>query len=231
MHRPEIPSDVKRQLRQEAGFGCCFCGFPFCDYHHINPWARKNAHDPDDLMLVCPNHHRACRAAIPEEEQREAKRNPTNIQSGLVNGKLYLGKRDLIIDLGSTIIRDTPSIFSDVESKTDYMGLKIDETGILNLSMILVDKNGTHLGVIRDNEWTVLVDDAWDLEATEQLVTCRLGRGDIAIRIDARKSPVQITGCWNFNGSLIDVARSQIKLGSNSFSGGSITSCGSAFGI
>lgn len=182
-------------------------------------------------MLVCPNHHRACRAAISEEEQREAKQNPTNIQSGLVNGKLYLGKQDLIIDIGSTIIRDTPTIFSDVKSKMDYMGLKIDETGILNLSMILVDKNGTQLGIIRDNEWAVLVEDAWDLEATEQLVTCRLGRGDIAIRIDARKSPVQITGCWNFNGSLINVARSQIKLGSNSFSGGSIKGGGSAFGI
>jgi hypothetical protein len=32
----EIPSEIKRQLRQEAGFGCCICGIPIIEYHHIN---------------------------------------------------------------------------------------------------------------------------------------------------------------------------------------------------
>ena len=34
-NRSAIPEIVKRQVRQEAGFGCCKCGNPIFEYHHI----------------------------------------------------------------------------------------------------------------------------------------------------------------------------------------------------
>jgi 5-methylcytosine-specific restriction endonuclease McrA len=53
----EPPAHVKRQLRQEAGFGCCVCGYPFYEYHHIREFALDSHHDPKDMMVLCPNHH------------------------------------------------------------------------------------------------------------------------------------------------------------------------------
>ena len=35
---------------------CILCGFPLVDEHHI--WGRAAGEGPDNLTLVCPNHHR-----------------------------------------------------------------------------------------------------------------------------------------------------------------------------
>lgn len=36
--RPAIPESIKRQVRQEAKFGCIFCGSPIIEYHHIEEY-------------------------------------------------------------------------------------------------------------------------------------------------------------------------------------------------
>jgi len=53
--RPPVPADVRRRLRQEAGFGCCVCGFPIYDYQHIVPYSVRAHFDPPDMMILCPN--------------------------------------------------------------------------------------------------------------------------------------------------------------------------------
>ncbi len=37
---PSTPLLIKRQLRQEAGFGCCKCGKPIIQYHYIIPYTQ-----------------------------------------------------------------------------------------------------------------------------------------------------------------------------------------------
>ena len=80
--RRKIPSDVARQLRQEAGFGCCKCGFPLIQYHHIVEWADDQHFRVADMMVLCPNHHdQATKGAMPEPQQRLLKVNPYNTRS------------------------------------------------------------------------------------------------------------------------------------------------------
>lgn len=232
MDRPSIPEEVKRQLRQEAGFGCCFCGYPFYDYHHINPWARKNHHDADDMMLVCPNHHRSCTLnAISEIEQRAVKSRPHNVVAGHTKGKLFVGQRRLQINVGSNLIEDTPNIFVATKSQQTFMAMKVDDQGILNLTMQLIDKNGQVLGQIFDNEWTVALHEAWDLKANERHVSLRAAPRDIVVDIDARNDPVRVTGNWKFGLVAISAKPSSLNIGSNTISGGTYKRCSAAFGI
>ena len=78
------PDPIKRQLRQEAAFGCCVCGFPILQYHHIVQWKDDQHFRPEDMMVLCPNDHdRATKGAFPEAEQRRWKANPYNKERGL----------------------------------------------------------------------------------------------------------------------------------------------------
>src|SRR5450755_2216738 len=81
--RKSLPAAVARQLRQEAGFGCCKCGTPILQYHHIVEWAEEEHFRPEDMMVLCPLHHdQATKGAMPAIEQRQMKSAPHNIQRG-----------------------------------------------------------------------------------------------------------------------------------------------------
>ena len=56
--RPKIPADIAREVRQRCLFGCVFCGAPIVEYDHIVEFSESNEHDPNNITLLCPNHHR-----------------------------------------------------------------------------------------------------------------------------------------------------------------------------
>jgi hypothetical protein len=69
------PAAVKRQLRQEVGFGCPMpgCGNPFLEYHHFDPpWSQENHYDPDRMIAVYATHH-AKAGALTVDQCRELK--------------------------------------------------------------------------------------------------------------------------------------------------------------
>src|ERR1019366_10033955 len=91
MSKRDIPSKLRRQLRQEGGFGCCSCGHPFFEYHHIISFAQRPEHKAADMMILCPiHHHQATVGALSDREQREAKRHPFNISRGYADGILVV---------------------------------------------------------------------------------------------------------------------------------------------
>lgn len=54
----DIPTYIKRQVRQRCGYGCVVCGKLFCQYHHFNPtFNEATAHVADGITLLCPFHH------------------------------------------------------------------------------------------------------------------------------------------------------------------------------
>ena len=93
--RPEVPYPVRRILRQEAGFGCCTCGFPIYQYHHIVPYAHEHHYRPQDMMTLCPNcHAQATAGAMPESEQRHYKANSSTF-IGVLSKARWLSNRRL----------------------------------------------------------------------------------------------------------------------------------------
>ena len=127
-----ISESTKRIVRQNDGFGCCVCGFPIIDYHHIVPDSTK----PEEIMLLCPNHHReATLEAVTIKEQNVFKKNPFNIQHGFVEGKLKINQIFPVINIGNNIPLVTEGDLVIVENESIF-GLEIID-GRLNLSLKL----------------------------------------------------------------------------------------------
>jgi hypothetical protein len=188
--RPSVPPSVKRELRQQAGFGCCICGLPIYQYHHIIPWAADQHFRPDDMMLLCPLHHdMATKGAMSEVKQREAKENPHNIWDGVTLGELTVDQQFLAIRVGGVIlVDDGPLILIDGEP---LLSTKID-CGRMMLSITLYDRAGNLLVEIVDNEWITGDPLPWDIESGHQRLKLRAKAFDVRLDVDARASPVDL---------------------------------------
>ncbi|HDZ0790542.1 TPA: hypothetical protein RRT77_004528, partial [Klebsiella pneumoniae] len=45
-----IPSEIRKRIRIDAGYGCVICGGLFVDYEHIEPeFSKAVEHDPDKM--------------------------------------------------------------------------------------------------------------------------------------------------------------------------------------
>lgn len=61
-NRPNIPEDIKRQIRTEAGHMCSVrhCREDIVEFHHIDDNRENN--DPENLILLCDKHHKLAHA-------------------------------------------------------------------------------------------------------------------------------------------------------------------------
>jgi hypothetical protein len=205
----EIPSEIKRQLRQEAGFGCCICGIPIIEYHHIKLWSKNKQHNVEDMMVLCPNHHHSIES-YSEENQRNFKTNPYNKSNPSKSGSIIISQGICAINTGSIyLLGDGPIITSDNKSYLEYY---INEFDIFEISLNLYNKANKLILQINKNEW--LKGDAllWDIEflsASKRLIIREI-KGDINITIDAREIPLVITGKFWINGNLLNFSKKGI---------------------
>jgi hypothetical protein len=189
------PADVARTLRKEAGFGCCLCGNPYVQYHHIVAWADEEHFRPDDMMILCPSHHAVCTAGgLDEEQQRAAKANPRNIATGLVKGDLWVTSKKLRVRFGGTVAINVPKLL--VIDNRPIVSARLSDDGRLLISAEMEDSSGQVVGRLIDNEWDVLVNGAWDFNAGVKQATIHEKKRDIMFSVDARKDEVTIEGRW-----------------------------------
>lgn len=182
----EIPEPVKRIVRQEAGFGCCKCGLPIIEYHHIV----KDSKKPEDIMLLCPTcHTEATVKAMPEPEQRFYKANSFNIKAGYVEGQFKVNQKTPVINTGTVqLIGDGHFILVDGEN---LLSIEIND-GRLEFSIKLYDQKDNLVAEIQCNEWISGNPLPWDLESGFQWLRIRRKRRDIELEINAKKSPIDI---------------------------------------
>src|SRR4051794_9612932 len=99
--RAKIPAGVARELRRRSGFGCCRCGMPIYQYHHIVPWSVEEHYRIEDMMLLCPVcHDAASKGALDEATQRELQGNPFNVRRGFASGMLLINQRYCAVRCG-----------------------------------------------------------------------------------------------------------------------------------
>lgn len=191
--RPEIPAAIKRQLRQDAGFGCCICGNPVFQYHHIREYSTVPEHDPAHMMVLCPNHHHeATVGALPESDQRKWKEAPFNIAAGHLEGLLRVTAPGIAVRVGTIDFVGTGFKLS-VDSDA-LLELHRSETGLLELTADVRDKDDSVLLTIERNEWTSGDPLPWDFEFGHRWLTLRRKARDIAIQIDTRTEPTEFRG-------------------------------------
>jgi hypothetical protein len=102
--RPSIPAEVERAVKMEAGFRCAI---PACrqyptDIAHIVPWARVQAHEFGNLILLCTNCHRRYDGG---EIDRTAMRG-FKANLGLLNARYGEVERRLLEYFGTTYRED-----------------------------------------------------------------------------------------------------------------------------
>lgn len=228
--RENIPSLTKRILRQEAGFGCCFCGHPFIEYHHIIPYSKQKHMNVKDMMAVCGNCHHLCTTnAISEFEQRKHKINPKNIKDKQLRGLLYTNNNDLKVLLGGGSATNTPNLLS-VKNKP-ILSAKKSIDGRILISAIIQNSNGQIIGQLINNEWLGNPMNIWDFEAYPKHVIVRSEANKITFSIDCRKNTVKLSGEWFLGDHKISFTPSKCKIGTNTLQGMAVKDCYSFINI
>lgn len=182
----EIDEPTKRIVRQTSGFGCCTCGLPIIEYHHIV----KDTENPDEIMLLCPiHHHEATIGAMSIEEQWGYKKKPYNIEKGFVQGQLKVNQIAPVINVGTNQFIGVGDFL--IVDKENLLSLRINE-GKLELSIRLYDQNDVLVAEIQNNEWVSGNPLPWDIESSFQWLRIRRKLRDIEFMLDARVNPIDL---------------------------------------
>jgi len=220
-HRKATPENVKRLLRQEAGFGCARCGHPYLEYHHIIPYEEDYHFRSEDMVCLCRNCHSAL-GKKGRDLQYKIKENPYNIKKGIMNGALDYDKRDLVFKVGGIQFINTPTIlqFRDIPIISCVL-----KEGQVKVSLNLLDQNGVIIFSVKENDIIFRTDDIWDFKYAHNLVVVRRRLGEIALRMDFRKSEAFIHGhLWIANQKLKLYPKKIILPGNNIIRGGVMSS-------
>ena len=82
--RPAIRDPIKRAIRQRCGFGCVLCGIPIYEIDHLMPYSEVEEHDPENLVLLCKQHHgEKTLGLLPAELVAAANADPYNRRMGV----------------------------------------------------------------------------------------------------------------------------------------------------
>lgn len=189
----DIPLPIRRSLRQEAGFGCCFCGHPFIEYHHIVDFAVRPTHVIADMMAVCPIHHHQCTVgALDVGQQRAAKASPFNILRGMVDGQLVTPSTVIAIAAGTNEFIGAG--FKFLVDDEPLVGIRSDINRRLLLSSTLYSPDDELLLQVHDNEWLAGDPLPWDLEYRYNYLRLRSKLRKIDLELDARQTPLSVSG-------------------------------------
>jgi hypothetical protein len=212
-NRPAIPSDVAFQLRKESGFGCCNCGCPIIEYHHIIPWEEQHHFDPQDMMALCPT----CHVFIGSKDrsiQYQIKSNPKNIKDDKVGWKLPVYNNKIQVELGNTLFLGEGQILR--VDNNSLLELHVDDLGRLELTIDLKDKLGNTLATINKNQWESDVSNIFDVRHTENKLEISSEKHEISLKLEMKNSGVKINGTFWSNRNKINVQTRRISINGRS---------------
>lgn len=210
------PASVRRELRQEANFGCSICGAPILQYHHIVPFSEEQHHDPDRMIALCPNHHQQAGpqgAAISRERLYEEKRDPAN--RAITDYEFYFESGTPEITFGGSkfILEDANEM---VLLEVDYLPLISMNyaDGILSFDCFLYDSSNELIAGVDENEWWVDPRAVWDLQYSPNSFTVWHGRRDIGLSVeyDHDSDQISLRGNLYYNGEKIRATPSKINI-------------------
>ncbi len=189
------PEPIKRFLRKEAGYGCCICGDAIIEYHHIIPWEEENHYRPEDMMVLCPNHHTEVgNSRMPQAKQLEYKHQPYNLKKGYANGKLSFYHEELAVQVGNNTFIESPTILTVGGERLLWFE---KEENYITFNAILYDRHDNLLVKIVNNEWqsndhTLF----WDIEAKYPYLKIKQESKLISFEFDARTLPIKLKGSF-----------------------------------
>jgi hypothetical protein len=222
-----IPVSLRRQLRQEAYFGCAKCGNPILEYHHIIPWRDCKKHDVDHMVALCPSCHRVY-GDLPRRHSYELKLNPINKGRGFAKGLMGTDMPQAAFMLGSCTFIRTPNIFS-------FYGRSIIRFRVIEgeslLSVYLPkDDFWPELKII-DNDLYVKTDDAWDFEFRPKYLKLIKKERNYFFEIDLREEVAKVAGRIRLGREDYSFSHDESKLPGVTIRNCTIADCGGGIAI
>lgn len=148
------PSDVRRLLRKEVGFGCPVgnCRNPFLEWHHFDPkWSEREHHEPDGMIALCAMHHRQADAgAFTVEQLRQYKNIRPNLENR-VGARFEWMRNRILISIGSNHYLETYDILKLNGHKIIW--LTRDEDGHLLLNITPLSTSQEPRFGMEENFW------------------------------------------------------------------------------
>ena len=201
-----IPADVKRKVRRRCCFGCVICGLGIIEYHHADPeFIDVVEHDPDGIVLLCPNHHSELTAGrLSGEFVRQASGSPKACERGWSDRDLlFLPNEPLDVRFGSVRLQRTGELIRIDEECILAVRPPDDESGFPQISARFYDRSGNLVAWIQDNEWHG-DSSAFDIEMTGTTTTIRSDSRKIDLKLIIEPPVVAIEQlCLHRNGKTI----------------------------
>ncbi len=208
--RPPLPLPIKNQLRRESWFGCCSCGDPLVEFHHIRGW-RETMHDPEHMLALCPScHAKADGKAFDEIDQREMKAEPFNKRHELVSGRFYTSRDVIIVALGENYI-----VGSGYQVSVDdelLLGIEIGERNDLLITLSLYDSHDNLALHIVRNEWILGADLVSNVIVEQKRIRIQSPLLENSFEIDARQEFLKVRGSLRYKGTGIDIWSAYLRI-------------------
>lgn len=188
----DIPTSIKRIVRQRCRFGCVICGLWIYQYHHFKPpFAEAKEHNSEGICLLCPNHHtRATKGILSDADIEMANAKPQSQKQGFANDKEFsLMERPVDVFLGAIQFINPHNII--IFETTTLLSLTDDDINRISLNGKFYDKKGELILEIIENEWRAFSEN-WDVEQVSNRITIKDDSGNVALRIRAESSHVLI---------------------------------------
>lgn len=206
-------SEVQRQLRQEANFGCAVCGTPVLEYHHIIPESEVEHYDPDHMIALCPTHHRPSDdEAITRDRLYKYKENPHI--TDYVDHVFYFEPTNPKIILGSSVaeLYDGNDITLLNINGKDIIDLSFEDN-LLRFSIRFYSKDDELVAQITDNDWWAKSNEVWDLQSKSHWFKLYNKDEELGVKLEHAKetSQVNIEGKFQYNGHRVEIYPSSIQ--------------------
>jgi hypothetical protein len=179
-----IPEEIARKVRQECCFGCVICGMALYQYEHISPeFKDAHFHEPENIALLCPNHHElVTRGHLSKESIAEARLTRKNGNLTVAAAPLQVGSESYEIVIGSATF-SWGACIGCIGELPLLLLLPPEESGAPSrvTAFFPTLDGGWSLAIFR-NEWRVLPHTVWDVKVEGPKITIRRKAGDTLLQ-------------------------------------------------
>jgi hypothetical protein len=175
------PTEVRRALRKEVGFGCPIdgCDKPYLEWHHFDPpWNVQEHHNVSGMIALCGEHHKKADAGTYTKEQLIRFKYESKKTSKNISGKFDWMRNKILAVVGGNFYYETPIIFQFKNKPIIWFNRDEDGYLLLNINMLTIS-NEPRL-IIEDNFW-ICEGTPLDLEAppSGRIIDVKYNNGDL----------------------------------------------------
>ena len=211
----DIPSEIKRSIRQNCGFGCVICGAGIIQYEHVDPeFHEAKNHDPQKMTLLCPQCHAKVTTGFwSKEKVKRAMREPLCLSQGFCREFFDIGHGHPTLRFGGVLLKNCPIPVQVAKKPLFKIEPSEEEGGPFCLSGFFCDSKGSISLEIAQNEWLPSSKN-WDVEVKGKAITVREKKGHIHLKLVAKPPEELIVERlkMHFNGYLIEANGDFLKV-------------------